>query len=424
MPKKNTLPDSKSEPKFPDFKGLTPEQEKMAEELYDGMEIPDINIIGRRIFGSDFKGTDKRGHAIRNYLGRLGKETTHYCRSRPEVIELTEEQKKQIRELLSDDDYGVIELARIVFSDQSIIYSRKEVTVVKLFVNDLKNQAFEEQEAFLRANKLDKLEKKQQKQLKTAIKQTERMAIAGAEISDDETWAEETEDDEENYNPARITKLYSPPRTIKTAVKKINYSTGNSLDVNALNKTQLETVGSLLKNLASPRFRSVINTYDLSIDKQLFETEFIKHTWDKYDLTIEDTNIYIDICTDQINLKQTERQIAKLNQFFEAAEDSNELTVKMSEAIGQLRSDYDRIAKRLATNRKMVNEARSTRLKERQSNSATWLAILEEFKTEEGRKTAATLAELRKKNLDKEKKKFEAYDSNIGRLLGFSIEEL
>ena len=54
----------------------------------------------------------------------------------------------------------------------------------------------------------------------------------------------------------------------------------------------------LLTYLSSPRFVGNYDSYNSSIDKELFEAEFVRSVWDKPDLTIDEINLYINVCMD------------------------------------------------------------------------------------------------------------------------------
>ena len=71
-----------------------------------------------------------------------------------------------------------------------------------------------------------------------------------------------------------------------------------------------------------------MNNYASPDDMELFKAEFIRSTWDKYDLTSDEINLYINVCTDYIQLKNISHQIEKLNIMFDEIESERELSLE------------------------------------------------------------------------------------------------
>ncbi len=71
----------------------------------------------------------------------------------------------------------------------------------------------------------------------------------------------------------------------------------------------------------------MINSYITRQNRDLFESDYIRNTWDKPDLTSDELNLYVNVCMDYVNIKEIEQQKQKLNLMFDDTEGQNELTL-------------------------------------------------------------------------------------------------
>jgi hypothetical protein len=123
-------------------------------------------------------------------------------------------------------------------------------------------------------------------------------------------------------------------------VKKINDATGNVFEEDKINRQHRICVDKLTINLNNSRFVKIMNNYTLKDDRELFEQEFIRLTWDKPDLTSDEINLYMNVCKEIINLEVISKHLNKLNDMFDIANDQEEMSVRLAEIIKAKSSEY------------------------------------------------------------------------------------
>jgi len=114
---------------------------------------------------------------------------------------------------------------------------------------------------------------------------------------------------------------YIAPKATSRIVKKINDATGLELNESKLNRQYQICCEKLGIHLSNSRFLKIMNNYlDIS-DRELFEEEFVRLTWDKPDLTADEINLYLNVCKEIINLEVVSKHLNKLNDMFDIADD-------------------------------------------------------------------------------------------------------
>ena len=82
---------------------------------------------------------------------------------------------------------------------------------------------------------------------------------------------------------------YVSPRSLDKAINKVNrYVYDLNLKRETLNSRHKRDLECLLKYINTYRFVHQINSYDGNVDRDLFESSFVRYTYDKNDLTEED----------------------------------------------------------------------------------------------------------------------------------------
>ena len=158
-------------------------------------------------------------------------------------------------------------------------------------------------------------------------------------------------------------------------------------------------------------------------DRELFEAEFVRATWDKPDLTSDEINLYINVCVDYINLKNISSHIEKLNIMFNEVEDQQDMTVRLAEVLKSKTDEYDKCEKRMESLIKKLNGDRAERLKNRRQENATILSLVRNFQIEEERKRMIELAEMQKKLVEEEADRLDNMDSWKAKILGISKQD-
>ena len=179
-------------------------------------------------------------------------------------------------------------------------------------------------------------------------------------------------------------------------------------------------VEQLMNFLQSPRFVQVVNGYSSDLDRELFESEFIRATWDKPDLTSDEINLYINVCMEYINLKHISKAMDKLNSMFDDAETQQEMTVRLAELLKTKSEEYNQCEKRMESLIQKLQGDRSKRILAKQKQNASLLNLVQLFQSEEERKIMVKIAELQRKAVEEEVEELEKMPEWKARVLGIT----
>ena len=344
-------------------------------------------------------------------------------------MKLSEEQKQFIRDNFKSNP-NLLELTRQVFEDPNIDGRSKEGRAVREFlaeenleykttkrekVPDI--QLTDEQIEFIKAQAQNNLSAYQIAEIlfpDVNVKRfcKEHMTIVEFLREYEPAYVHETE--------TALNKTYNPPKIFSTALKKINTFTLKEMHEDKLSHDEIDCVESLMRSLSAPRFIQVISNYNSMKDRELFEAEFVRATWDKPDLTSDEINLYINVCVDYINLKNISSHIEKLNTMFNEVEDQQDMTVRLAEVLKSKTDEYDKCEKRMESLIKKLNGDRAERLKNKRQDNATIISLVKNFQAESERRRMIELAEMQKKLVEDEVARLDNMDSWKARILGIS----
>jgi multidrug efflux pump subunit AcrB len=221
-----------------------------------------------------------------------------------------------------------------------------------------------------------------------------------------------------------ISDIYIAPKSISVGIKKVNAFCFQSLIDTKLNANDKKCIEKLITYLGSPRFIQVINTYKNVDDRELFEAEYIRSVWDKPDLTSDDINLYINVCMDYVNQKHIEEQKEKLNAMFDAAENQEELTMRLTDMLKVKSDEYNQCSARMDKLISKLNGDRAKRLEINFERNANFTAIVQAFQDEEERKRMILMTNMQKKTVEEEAKRLESMSEWKARILGEAIPNL
>jgi hypothetical protein len=224
-------------------------------------------------------------------------------------------------------------------------------------------------------------------------------------------------------NESGVNERYSVPRSIKTVINKVNRWCGQDLSEEKLSLQHRKYMDKLLTYLASPRFVGNYDSYTSSTDKELFEAEFVRSVWDKPDLTIDEINLYINVCMDYINLRQIDIKKNKVNEMFNDTQDQKDLTIRLTEILKTISEEYNQCAQRIDKSIQKLNGERSRRVEQHQQKNASIINLVELFQDENERKMMIKIAEMQKQVIKEEANKLENMSSWKARILGISKED-
>jgi hypothetical protein len=232
------------------------------------------------------------------------------------------------------------------------------------------------------------------------------------------------EEESKNTNPLGE---YFPPRRIDQTLYRINKYLNIGWEQSKLKAVQLKQVETLQRYMNTFSFCYQINTYKRDDDRKLFEDAFIRYTYDKEDLTQEELDQFITLCTEVVTASTILQQVEDLRQLLrQASEEDEGRNIKMSlnEAISSLQTEYNQCRTRQNKLYKSLVDDRSKKIQERKQENASILNLVQAWKDEERRKSIINLAEAQKQNLEDEAKRLSSMDELKAVIRGIDIDEM
>lgn len=331
-------------------------------------KVSNLNELTQKCFrDDDLDGRTKEGRAVRKYLieNNIDYKTTR--RKPQDKIELNDSQKEFIIQQ-AQEGMSSLEIAKLIFPEKRVKPLSNEQRTVLAHINEVNPDFVPSQDS--------------------------------AAVSD-----------------------YVPPKSPSRVVKKINDATGLGLDDSKLNRQKQVCIEKLQINLSNSRFLKIINNYLNKQDRELFEQEFIRLSWDKPDLTADEINLYLNVCKEVINLEVVSAHLNKLNEMFDVADDQTEMTVRLAEIIKAKSQEYHQCETRIENLTKKLQGDRAERMKKNQKDNASFLAIVQMFQEEEERKNMVRMAEMQKKLIKEEAERMEGMAEWKARILGISQDD-
>ena len=346
---------------------LTPEQEDFILNNYKS--VKDLNILTQKCFNDDsIDGRSIQGKVVRAFLvkNKLDYKTTKH--TKVDSVEFTDAQKHFIIQS-AEQGMSSFAIAELLFTDREVKKLGAEQRAVLEHIRSVNEDFVPSQESGLLTN-------------------------------------------------------YSPPKTYPRLIKKVFDSTGFQLDELKMSRGQRNCLDKMAINLSNSRFVKIMNNYTSKEDRNLFEEEFTRLTWDKPDLTADEINLYMNVCKEIINLEVISKHLNKLNDLFDSAEEQNDMSVKLAEIIKAKSGEYHQCEGRIETLTKKLQGDRSERMKNKQRENASVLSLVQMFQDEEERKNMIRIAEMQKQLVKQEAERLEGMSAFKARVLGISQEDV
>lgn len=221
------------------------------------------------------------------------------------------------------------------------------------------------------------------------------------------------------------TEEYRPPRSEERMIAKINKYILDGIDKNKLTYKNKKDISSLIGYMNTFRFSHQINIYDDEKDRELFESSFVRYTYDKNDLTQEEVDQYIVLSTEVVissNIQQTINVLQ--NQIDLAMQEDGKIPMALVEASNTARKEYNDCVNR---QQKLLNDLkvkRSEKLSKQVKETASIINLVQMWKEEESRAKLLKMAEMRKIVIEKEIDRLSSMDEVKCKILGISKDEI
>lgn len=225
---------------------------------------------------------------------------------------------------------------------------------------------------------------------------------------------------------------YTPPKNITRAISRIcRYVDKNrSLlpnDEKELTPYQKKCISNLISYLSTVRFVMEIEKLEKKGDRELFESSFIRYTWNKPDLTEEELDLFIILCTETVisfNILNQIKDYQKKADEQKDDETSRSISMALVEMIGGLRKEYNESIARQKALLADLTTKRSKKLEQKRDERKNLMQLIEYWKDEERRKRLIQAADVRKEELKGEVGRLESLSDIQAEIFGISLEEM
>lgn len=228
-----------------------------------------------------------------------------------------------------------------------------------------------------------------------------------------------------------ILKKYDVPNTTLEIIERVNRFTRAGLKPEELTAKQQKDAQAMMNHLHVMRFLHQMSTFQNKIDRDLFESTFIRHVWPKAaDVTNEECDLFIIIASESVIEANIKRRIENLQSMLDDSvkesknDEKKRISMSLVEAIGKLTSEYDACIKRQKNLLSDVNVKRSERIKTKVSENQSLVTLMEFWKNHQNRQQMIKLAKARKEDLKSEIERIKNMDDLEIQIFGISPEEL
>ena len=356
-------------------------------------------------------------------------------------VELTDEQWQKIRDLWNsrkDNPPSLMELIKVAFDQDNLDGRSREGRAIRKKLSEAKMsfktskfvpmgniELTKDQEEYIRNNHKTMKSVEMARILfsnpaLTNLNQETRTVIAFVKtLGTDKTF----EDPEEI-----ATEKYNPPKKVVHAIARINRYTNNSLEEGKLTGKQKKDIAALIGFLNNYRFNRQINTYEKIQDRELFESSFIRYTYDKHDLTEEEVDQYVVLATEVVIGATIQGRSESLSRMLEQTASSQadggpKISMALVEAINTAQTEYNQCVMRQQKLLESLKVKRSEKEGRSKAGNASVLNLVQAWKDEESRKRMIRLAQFQKEKLKAGIKDLETIDELKARIYGLSIDE-
>jgi hypothetical protein len=227
----------------------------------------------------------------------------------------------------------------------------------------------------------------------------------------------------ENENAA--TEGYRPPRSEERMIAKINKYVLDGIDKSKLTHKHKKEINSLISYMNTHRFIHQMNIYDDESDRELFESSFVRYTYDKSDLSQEEVDQYIVLCTEVVISSSIQQTINVLqNQIELSMSEDGKIPMTVVEASSTARKEYNDCVNRQQKLNNDLKVKRSDKLSKQVKETASIMNLVQMWREEESRAKLLKMADMRKKIIEKEIDRLSTMDEVKCKILGISKGEI
>ena len=160
----------------------------------------------------------------------------------------------------------------------------------------------------------------------------------------------------------------------------------------------------------------------------MFESSFVRYTYDKNDLAQEEVDQYIVLSAEVVISSNIQRRVETLQRLLDEASSSGDgestrISMSLVESINSAQTEYNQCVGRQQKLLSDLKQKRSDRLSKQIKENASILNLVQMWKEEESRKKLIKLAETRKLAIKDEIDNLSAMDDVKARIMGLTEDE-
>ena len=226
------------------------------------------------------------------------------------------------------------------------------------------------------------------------------------------------------------TEDYRPPKTVAGVLQRVDkYVFNHGINKDGMTAQQKAGLEALLAYLNTFRFVNQINLYETQTARDLFESSFVRYCYDKPDLTEEEVDQYINVSHDNVAMAATQTRVERLALMLDeagrgSADERARISMSLVEAIGQLNTELNQVAKRQKDLLGDLKQKRSDRIAALRSANASILNLVQLWKEEKTRLKLIHLADARKKMVEKAANELAGMEEIKARILGLDMNDI
>jgi len=351
---------------------LTDEEKAIIDEVLEGEDDNlELKIIIQKACGPGIDGRSKKGTAVKDYLATKGiaARPSHVYKKKGDSIVLTEHHQEFIAN--NAGNMKLLELTRVLFSDNNLSNLSSEFRAVKAYYDTLDGK------------------------VKTP------------------------ENDDIDI------KEYYPPKHEAQGVARVNRYVLGGIQLDNVTPKQRECIAKLIRYMHTHRFIFEMESLNKTSERKMLESSFVRYTWDKPDLTEEDIDLYVNLCSEQILYERMKQQLVMWTEEMEMQRQTDgRMPMAMVEAINKLRGDIDSTSKKMEKTLQSLNGRRDKRLEKINSDNLSLLSLVEAVRDVEKRKRLAEVFSIRKEKIKNEANRLEGLGEDVFEIFGASKVEL
>lgn len=219
---------------------------------------------------------------------------------------------------------------------------------------------------------------------------------------------------------------YKPPQTVEKIVALINKETSAEIIFRNISSKQKKDCKALISYLSTRRFRLMYDDFESDEDKDLFESIFVRSTYDKNDLSEAQQDAYARYACEVVRQRNLNKQINILErQILENNEERGGQIYKgLADALKDIRADARQSEKTQQDLIKDLDGSRAKLNEKREKDNASLLNFVDIIKQEDSRKQFAKVLLDKREKLAEEFDKIESMEDIKCKILGISREDI